>query len=66
MSNMKIISLVDASARETAAKAEADIHGLILAIDAQLDVLERQLERKLEQITQRLVKLEEGDGGPVK
>jgi hypothetical protein len=60
MSNMKIVPLIAAAEAEAEVRSAAEMRELIGAIDAQIAVLEAQLELKLEQIQERVTKLEAG------
>ena len=60
MSQGKIEPLIDAARKEAIEQSNAELRAFIAEIDAQLYVLERQIDEKIEQIQARLRKLEEG------
>lgn len=60
MSQGKIEPLISAAEQRAIAHAQAELRELITAIDTQIDELEQQLDRKIEQIIARLEKLEAG------
>jgi hypothetical protein len=59
MSQGKIEPLIDAAEKRAIAKSQAEMRTLIDAIDSEINELQRQLDVKIEQIEQRLKKLEE-------
>jgi hypothetical protein len=60
VSQGKIEPLIDAARKQAIAQSNAELRAFIAAIDAQLYVLELQIDEKIEQIQARLRKLEEG------
>jgi hypothetical protein len=62
MSQGKIVPLIAAAEQRANTKAAEDLMGLIRAIDAQIAVLERQLDEKIDQLAERISKLEQGGG----
>jgi DNA-binding Lrp family transcriptional regulator len=61
MAQGKIEPLIDAAEKRAIAKSQAEMRTLIDAIDTEINELQRQLDVKIEQIEQRLKKLEEGN-----
>jgi len=52
--------LIDAAERRANAAAEAELRHLIEAIDDEINALQAEIDAKLKQIVERLVKLEAG------
>ena len=61
MSQGKIEPLIDAAERRAIADSQAEVRALIDAIDDEINELQRELDVKIEQIEQRLSKLEDGE-----
>ena len=61
MSQGKIIPLIATAEQRAKVAAEADLRQLIEAIDDEIDALQADIDIKLKQIVERLVKLEAGD-----
>jgi hypothetical protein len=59
MSQGKIVPLIALAQKVAEDKAATDLARLISAIDAEIDELERQLDRKIGKLAQRIAKLEE-------
>ena len=56
----KIEPLIDDAKRQAIEQSNADLRAFIDGIDAQLYILELQIDEKIEQIQERLRKLEGG------
>jgi len=60
MSNMKIISIMDAENKQQSQQVKADLEEAILVVDAKIDSVRRALVR----VDERVKKLEEEGGAP--
>ena len=62
MSNMKIISIMDAENKQQSAQVKADIEETMLVLDAKIDSIRRALAR----VDERVKVLEEAGVSPVR
>jgi hypothetical protein len=62
VSQGKIEPLIDEARKRAHAQSHAELQAFIEDIDARFYVLEREIDEKVEQIQQRLRKLEEASG----
>ena len=58
MSNMKIISIMDAEFKAASAAVEQDIHAALAVVEDEIDAVRISLQHQIDELKQRVAKLE--------
>jgi len=64
MSNMKIISIMDAELKAASAAVEQDLHTALAVVDDELNELRAEVQNQINELKQRVRTLEEAGVSP--
>jgi len=58
MSNMKVISIIDAENRAQSAAIEQDIKNVLVTVEEEIDVIRANFQQQIDELKQRVTELE--------